>query len=334
MRLHKEINLFAIIAVSLLISCGGGDQPSLNQTESNDGILRIAVVPKGTSNIYWQTVHAGARKAEQELEGVEVLWKGPTVETDREQQISILQDFIVQDVDGIVVAPQDAEAMVSVIERASRKDIPVVIIDSGINTEEYVSYVATDNYLGGQKAGEEMAKYLNETGKVVMIMNDPGGASTNQREKGFEEVVAKFPNVELVDKQYHYNQSDKARAVMEDLITRHPDLNGVFCSNESSSIGTLLAIQTKQLSDKLTFIGFDSSDDLIKGLESGDMNAIIQQDPFKIGYDGVKTMLSHLHGEGVERRVDTGVYVVTKENMSQPEINALLHPQLDFLSGN
>lgn len=324
--------LICLFCIGLLFSCGESGNTPTNQAENNDGVLRIAVIPKGTSNIYWQTVHAGARKAEQELEGVEVLWKGPSVETDKEQQIAIVQDFIVQDVDGISLAPQDAEAMVSVVERAAQKMIPVVIMDSGINTESYISYVATDNYLGGQKAAEEMAKRLNDQGKVVMIMNDPGGASTNEREKGFRELLQKdYPNIQLADEQYHYNDREKARAVMEDLMTRHTDLSGVFCSNESSSIGALLAVQANQLGEKLCFIGFDSSDDLINGLQSGDMDAIIQQDPFRIGYEGVKTVVSHLKGETVAKRVDTGVYVVTKDNMNEPEIENLLHPKLDVL---
>jgi ribose transport system substrate-binding protein len=320
-----------LFCVSMLISCGGGSSPDVSSSKK-DGTLRIAVVPKGTSNIYWQTVHAGARKAEQELDGVEILWKGPSVETDKEQQISIIQDFIVQNVDGISLAPQDADAMISVVERASRKNIAVVIMDSGVNTEDYISYVATDNFLGGQKAAEEMAKRLNGQGTVVMVMNDPGGASTNEREKGFrEKLLSDFPNVKLVDEQYHYNDREKARAVMEDMMTRHTGLNGVFCSNESSSVGALLAVQANQLGDAFTFIGFDSSDDLIKGLESGDMDAIIQQDPFRIGYEGVMTAVKHIRGEAVEKRVDTGVYVVTKDNMNVPEIQALLDPPLEYL---
>lgn len=326
-----KFTLLAAMCISVLISCGGGNNPDV-ESSSDDGTLRIAVVPKGTSNIYWQTVHAGARKAEQELEGVEVLWKGPSVETDKEQQISIIQDFIVQDVDGISLAPQDADAMISVVERAMRRDIPVVIMDSGVNTDEFISYVATDNYLGGQKAAEAMAERLKGEGTVVMVMNDPGGASTNEREKGFrEKLQSDFPDIKLVDEQYHYNDREKARAVMEDLMTRHTDLHGVFCSNESSSVGALLAVQANQMGDKFTFIGFDSSDDLIKGLETGDMDAIIQQDPFRIGYEGVVTAVKHLRGETVEKRVDTGVYVVTKDNMNEPEIQALLNPPLEYI---
>lgn len=329
----KKFNwVFTILCCTfVLFSCGKSNQSEINTPES-DGTLRIAVIPKGTSNIYWQTVHAGARKAEQELDGVEVLWKGPSVETDKEQQISIIQDFIVQNVDGIALAPQDADAMISVVERASRRNIPVVIMDSGVNTDDYISYVATDNFLGGQKAADELAKRLNGKGTVVMVMNDPGGASTNERERGFREKLGRdYPNVKLVDEKYHYNDREKARAVMEDMMTRHTELNGVFCSNESSSVGALLAVQASQLDNGFTFIGFDSSADLIKGLETGDMDAIIQQDPFRIGYEGVVTAVKHIQGETVPKRVDTGVYVVTKDNMNEPEIQALLDPPLEYL---
>jgi ribose transport system substrate-binding protein len=293
--------------------------------------MQIAVIPKGTSNIFWQTVHAGALTAGKEF-GVEILWSGPAVETNKEQQVSIVEDFIVRAVDGIVLAPQDAEAMVPSVERIAAANIPLVIMDSGINSDHYVSFAATDNYRGGVEGAREMARRLEQKGQVIIIGNDPGGASTNEREKGFRDTLEKeFPDIQLIGFEYHYNDRGKARAIMDDLLVRNPDTDGVFCSSESSSLGALLALQASKTTDRLVFIAFDSSPELVKALENGEIHAIINQDPFRIGYEGVKTLVRHLRGEAVEQKVDTGVFVVTKENMNEPEIEILLNPNLDSL---
>ena len=324
--LALNLQFLLILSLSFHSSCG---------TKTEEGAqekLRIAVIPKGTSNVFWQTVHAGALTASREL-GVRALWSGPTVETDKERQVAIIDDFIAQRVDGIVLAPQDANAIVPAVDRIALAKIPLVIMDSGINSEKFVSYVATDNYGGGVKGAKELARRIGQKGKVVMVGNDPGGESTNAREKGFEETIEKeFPEIEVVGFQYHYNDREKARAVMEDFLVRNPEIEGVFCSNESSTLGALMALRAAQVTDKIQFVGFDSSPELVGALEAGHIQAIVHQDPFRIGYDGVKTMLRHLGGEEVGKRVETGVYVVTRENMSEPDISRLLHPNLEILS--
>lgn len=321
-------SLLVLLVLSLSIHCSCG----VDATESGEERLDIAVIPKGTSNVFWQTIHAGALAAGKK-HGVQILWQGPRVETDKERQIAIIDDFTATGVDGIVLAPQDANAMVPAVNRVARANIPLVIMDSGINSEKYISYVATDNYGGGVAAARELARRLNGKGKAVMIGNDPGGQSTNAREKGFQETVEnEFPEMEIVDFQYHYNARERARAVMEDLLVRHPEIDGVFCSNESSTLGASLALRAMQASEKVQFVGFDSSPELVTALEQGNIEAIVHQDPFRIGYDGVETMVRHLNGESVEKRINTGVYVVTQENMSEPDIARLLNPDLSILN--
>jgi ribose transport system substrate-binding protein len=320
------LRFLLVLLLGFHLSCGRRAE------EGGQEGIRIAVIPKGTSNVFWQTVHAGALTAGNEFD-VRVLWSGPSVETDKERQVAIVDDFIAQRVDGMVLAPQDADAMIPVANRVAVANIPLVIIDSGINSENFISYVATDNYGGGVEGSRELARRINERGKVVVIGNDPGGESTNAREKGFKDTMEKeFPQIEIVGFQYHYNAREKARAVMEDFLVRHPDIDGVFCSNESSTLGALMALRAGQATDRVRFVGFDSSPELVDALKAGEIKAIIHQDPFRIGYDGVRTMIRHLRGEDVEKRVNTGVYVVTKENMSQVEISRLLDPNLDILS--
>jgi ribose transport system substrate-binding protein len=316
------IGLIGITAVLSLSNCGG---------DADSDTRLIAVIPKGTSHIFWQAVHAGAVTAGNEL-GVKILWQGPQTETMKEQQASIVRDFIVRGVDGMVLAPQDKDALVDVVKEVAEENIPLAIFDSGINTEEYLSFVATDNYQGGVEAARLLAKQLNGKGTCIIVKVDPGSASTIAREQGFEETIAKeYPEIEILGSQYGYSDREKSRAATEDLLSRFPDVDAIYGPNESSTSGALLALQARELAGKKVFIGFDSSDDLVKALRANVIQGLILQNPFNMGYMGVKAVVNHLNGEQVERRIDTGVYVVTPENMDTPEMKILLTPDLSVL---
>ncbi len=313
---------------SLLAACAGGNGGSDSENGSQ---LEIAVIPKGTAHVFWLAVHAGAETAGKEL-GVEILWQGPQTETMKDQQRSIVSDFIVRGVDGVVLAPLDQDAMVPAVQDLARSNIPCVIFDSGVNTDEYVSFVATDNYKGGVEAAHEMAKLLNKKGTCIITRVDPGSQSTNQREKGFEDTLkSDYPDIEIVDSQYGYSDRDKSRAVTEDMLTAHPDVDAIFGPNESSTFGALLALQALNLAGQKNFVGFDSSAELIEGLRNKEIQALVLQDPFKMGYEGVHTLVKHFNGEEVSKNIDTGVYVATPENMDDPEISRLLSPDLSIL---
>lgn len=337
MKLFRSLLILSFVMLTASVLFIGGCGQSSTETASSpepkkDGERVIAVVPKGTAHVFWQSVHAGAKTAAKEL-GVTVSWNGPQTETQKEMQISIVEDFIIQKVDGIVLAPQDANAMVGVVEKAARQGIPTAIFDSGIETEKYLSFVATDNYKGGVAAAHELAKRLNNKGTVIIIRVDPGSASTNQREKGFEDTLKEsYPDIEVVGAQYGYSDREKSRAVTEDLLSANPDVDAIFGPNESSTFGALLALQARGLTGKKVFVGFDSSDELVKAMEEGEIHALVLQDPFKMGYESVKAIVEHLNGNNVERRIDTGVYVVTKDNMNEPANKLLLTPDLSILA--
>ncbi|MBI1389969.1 MAG: substrate-binding domain-containing protein [bacterium] len=327
-RIAGSLFIASILTVSLW-SCGGqNDQPKENASAPSDGKPVIAVVPKGTAHIFWQSVHSGAVKAGEEF-GARIEWLGPQTETMKDQQISIVDDFITRGVDGIVLAPQDQNALVPVVERVAAAGIPCAIFDSGIATDKYLSFVATDNYKGGVKAAQEMARLLDNKGTCIITRVDPGSDSTIQREKGFEETLAKdYPDIKVVDAQYGYSDREKSRAVTEDMLTAHPDVDAVFGPNESSTFGALLALQARQMAGKKVFVGFDSSDELVEALRKGEIQALVLQDPVNMGYRGVEAIMKHLKGEEVPKRIDTGVYVVTAENMDQPDYKRLLEPEL------
>lgn len=317
----------AILAITLLAAaCGGGSSPSDRQT--------IAVIPKGTSHVFWQSIHAGAQRAGNEL-GVDIVWRGPLREDERDSQIAEVENAISRGVSGIVLAPLDEAALVAPVATAKRGGIPVVIIDSGLKGDDYVSFVATDNEVGGRLGGEELAKQLGGKGKVVMLRYAEGSDSTNRREAGFLAAMKANPGIQVVsDNQYGGADVEGAYRKSETLLSRFKaadgslTIDGIFCPNESTTFGMMRVLQDNGWAGKVRFVGFDASDNLVKGLREGQINALVLQDPMRMGYVGVKTLVSHLKGEKVERRIDTGVRVATRDSMDQPELKELLKPDL------
>jgi ribose transport system substrate-binding protein len=317
-----------LATLAFALGCGGGSRPA------EPGRLSIAVIPKGTSHVFWQSIHAGAAKAAQEL-GVDIIWRGPLREDDRDAQVSEVEGFVSRGVSGIVLAPLDDTALAGPVASAARSKIPVVIIDSGLKGQDYVSYVATDNRQGGRLGGEQLVKLLGGKGKVVLLRYAEGSESTVQREEGFLEAVKAAPGIEVVSaNQYAGADVEGAYKRGETLLSRFKaadgtlGVNGIFCPNESTTFGMLRVLQDNGWAGKVRFVGFDASDNLVKGLREGHLDALVMQDPMRMGYLGVKSMVAHLKGEPVERRIDTGVHVVTRENMDQPAMKELLQPDL------
>ena len=288
------------------------------------GKIQIAVIPKGTTHVFWQSIHRGALKAGEEA-GVEIFWNGPDREGDREKQIQIIEDFITQKVSGIVLAPNDSKALVPIVERIALKGIPCVIIDSAIDTDKYVSFVATDNYQGGVIAARRMAEILDGKGKVIVVKYAPGSASTTKRENGFIETIEEeFAGIEIVDAKYGMDTVETSLQATEDLLTKNAEVDGLFACNESTSVGALRALQSQGRAGEVKMIGFDAGNLLIEGVKSGDIDSLVVQNPTKMGYEGVKTLIAKLEGREVARRIDTGVKLITKENLETAEIQALL----------
>ena len=299
--------------------------PACQRGAGGGGAKRtIAVIPKGVSHFFWQSVHAGAEAAGKEA-GVEIIWKGPAQETDYAGQTNIVEDAINRRVDGIVLAPTHRDALVPVVERAARERIPVTIFDSGLGTENYVSYVATDNRQGGVNAAERLATRLNGKGRVAVLGVKAGSVSTDQREEGFQETIkSKYPGIQLV--AFQYGESDRARSLdrAADILTAHPDLEGFFASNESSTVGVVQALKQKGLAGKVVLVGFDSSPNLVEDLKAGAIDSLVLQNPYKMGYEAVRAMVARLDGQTPPRVIDTGVKLLTRENLDTPEMQQLL----------
>jgi ribose transport system substrate-binding protein len=318
----------------LLALCFSG--ALVGNMEAADKSYTIAVIPKGTTHEFWKSINAGAFKAREELKEkglkVDVIWKGPLKEDDRDQQIQVVENFITRRVNGIVLAPLDSQALVRPVASAAQAKVPVVIMDSGLKSEKYISFVATDNYKGGVIAGEHLGKLLGGKGNVILMRYQVGSASTEEREAGFLDALKKHPGIKLISSdQYAGPTRETGYQASQNLLNRFGrEVDGVFCPCEPPTIA-----MTKALRDigkgggKVKMIGFDAGSQSVEDLKNGDVQGLVVQNPVLMGYLGVITLIKHLQGEKVEKRIDTGVVLVTQENMNQPEIKELLYPPLD-----
>lgn len=285
----------------------------------------IAVAPKGLVHQFWQTVRAGAEAAGKDF-NAKIVWNGPPKETEVERQISIIEDMINSGVNAIVMAACHEKALIDVLKKATDKGIPVVTIDSGVVSDIPVSFVATDNVAGAKAAAQELARLVGEEGPVGIIPFVRGAATSDLREQGFNEGIAAFPKITVIPPRYSQSDAAIGMNAMQDMMTAQPDLKGVFAANEAGAIGAAAALKAAGKVGQIKMVAFDASEEEINGLKEGAIQALIVQNPFKMGYEGVKAAVDHLQGKPVEKRIDTGVTVVTLENLNQPEIQKLLYP--------
>jgi len=295
--MRKILLITVLLAMTISFNVVGCKQKGQGKSR-----LYIAVIPKGTTHLFWKCIHAGAIKAEQELKNagvdIEIIWKGPLKEDDRESQIRVVEAFITRGVSGIVLAPLDDAALRMPVKEAVNNDIPVVIIDSRLKSDDYISFVATDNYKGGRKGGQRLAEILGGKGKVIMLRYQKGSASTMNREQGFMDVLKeKYPNIEVVSaNRYGGATIESAYKASEYLLARYRTadggltIDGIFCPNLSTSFGMLLALEDSGLAGKVKYVGFDSSPRLVQGLRKGQIQGLVLQDPINMGYLGVRLL--------------------------------------------
>jgi len=296
--------------------------------------VTIPIIVKDTTSFYWQIVLAGARKAGKDL-GVKVPELGAQAETDVNGQISILENAVAGNPAAIVISPTEFKALGKPIDEAAAK-VKIIGIDSGADSKAFTSFLTTDNVQGGRVAADGLAAAIGAAnggkieGKVALITALPGAGSLEQRAQGFkEELKAKYPGLQLVADKYADGQATTGLNIATDLITANPDLKGIFASNLIMAQGVGQAVAENNLGGKVALIGFDSDEKLIKFLNDGVISGLVVQDPYRMGYDGIKTALAASKGEKVEANVDTGANLVTKANMKEPKIDALLNPKLN-----
>jgi ribose transport system substrate-binding protein len=316
-----------VLAVGIVLSACGGSAPANKK-------LQIAVIPKGTTNEFWKAIHAGAVKAANERGNVDIIWKGPIREDDREEQIKVVENFVSQGVDGIVLAPLDDQALVPVLNDAKARKIPVVIFDSAVKWNDSVSFVATNNFKAGALGAERLAEVLGGKGDVILLRYAEGSASTMEREAGFLDTMArKYPGIKIVSSNRYAGATvEPAYAAAENLISTFKTVNGIFTPNESTTLGTLLALRAAGRiggQNEVKLVGFDAGDKLVEALGKGELYGLVLQNPLRMAELAVNALVDSLAGKPVEKRIDTGEYMITPQNMKQPDMNLLLHPPVD-----
>ncbi len=324
----------ALLTLILLFAAAASGCGS-SSDNPGDEELQIAVIPKGTTHEFWKSIHAGAEKAAQELD-VDVVWQGPQKEDDRQMQIQVVQNFISRGIDAIVLAPLDSRSLVGPVEAASNRGIPVIIIDSGLDSDAQTSFIATNNYEGGRMAGRHLAEMLNGQGNVVMLRYQEGSASTSAREQGFLDALEEHaPDADLlVSNMYAGATMERALQVSQNILNRYSDIDGIFTPNESSTQGMLRALETSGRAETLAFVGFDVNETLLSAMRDGMIGGLVVQDPFDMGYQGVTAAVAAVRGDSVDTQVDTRSVLVSRDNIDDSSIQELIHPDLDRWLGD
>jgi ribose transport system substrate-binding protein len=290
--------------------------------------LKIAVIPKGGTGQFWKLVHSGANEAAKELGNCDILWKSPVTENDKLQQIQIVEDGIKERVSAIALSPQDYSELASPVSKAIKNNIPVIIFDSALKGkpgEDFVSFVGTDNNKGGNLAGEYLAKLLGDKGKVALLRYKAGHASTTAREEGFIKAIASHNDIQLLTSDHYAGGIVlNAWAASMAMIDTLKQADGIFCPNEPSTIGMLMALREAKLAGKIRFVGFDTSEQLVEALRKKEIDGLMVQDPFQMGYLSIKTLAEYIRGKKVAPNINTGVKLITLDNLDDPDIQKLI----------
>jgi ribose transport system substrate-binding protein len=331
-RPKKSLLLAATVAALSGILLGFSCKTAKRQAKAETKKLRLAVIPMGTTHEFWKAIHAGAKKSADEL-GVEIIWKGPLKEDDRNEQIQIVETMMDAGVDALILTPLDDRALMAPVAEAKARGIPTVIFNTALKGDDFIAYVSTDNWKGGVLAAERIGELMADQGKLILIRIIEGVEGNRQREEGFLQAIrSRFPGITILsDNQYAGITTETAYQTTENLLARFHDVEAIFTPNESTTFGCLRALQDHGLAGKVIHVGFDSSKKLIEALEKKELMGLVLQDPVRMGYDSVRTAVARLRGEPYETRIDTGVFLATPENMNQPDIRRLLVPDLSIL---
>ncbi|MCM3161436.1 ABC transporter substrate-binding protein [Metabacillus litoralis] len=341
--MKKRFGNFALFLFLIfgLVGCNqsegtSGESDSNSEGASNDGgePLEISVIIKATDSGFWQTVLQGAKAAEEELGNkVKITTDGPPSEADIDEQVAILENTVTRQPDGIVIASTSSDATVPAIENAMSQDIPVVLVDNKVNTENFTSFLATDNLVGGALAADKLVEQLKAQGKelkgkVGVISSMAGVKVLEDRDQGFIDRMAEIaPDIELLKTRYVDNDISKALSAAQDIITSNPDVLGFFADNNHTGIGVGRAVTEQGLAEDIPVVAYDADEEQINSLKAGAIDVLIVQDPFGMGYQGVLNVIDSIEGKEVEKTVDTGVTAVSMENFEEEDIQKLLYPE-------
>jgi ribose transport system substrate-binding protein len=314
-----------LLLVAIIFGAGCEKEPAITEVPSGPSHV-FAVIPKLTNTVFWKSVLAGAQEAGKDY-GYEIIFDGPDRETNSARQIQIVNDVIARHVEGVVLAPVDRQNLVPSVDKLDELKIPCAIIDSGLDAVHFVSFASTDNYRGGVLAAQQMGHVLGGKGNILVVRHIAGSHAAVKRVSGFVDTISNdFPGIKIVDSQSGQDSAEIAKKVTDEMLQRNPDVQGLFACNVDMSVGALQALQEKKRTG-IKMVAFDPDKSLLDGMRSGQVVAIIVQDPYKMGYEGVKALALYKKGQSSPRLIDTGVEVVTSDNLTDPKIMRLLGEQ-------
>jgi ribose transport system substrate-binding protein len=298
----------ALTLLPLTISCNRTDQARKH---------RIVIVTKALDSEFWQTLKSGAEEAARAHPDVELAVLAPEREINIDQQVSILEDQILKRVSALAVVPGGVSEIIPVLDKAKAAGIPVLIVDNDTPWPDKLSYIGTDNRVGGRIAGDFIVKALGGRGKVAIIRGVLGVQSHEDRVAGFQEAVAQAPGIQLVTIQPGNSERALGLTVMENIITSFPDLNAIFATNDQMALGAMEAISARNLGGKIQLVGFDAGKEAVRAVKAGQISAVIAQYPANMGKQAVEAAIKAIRGEPIEKLIDTGTALVTRENADE-----------------
>ena len=329
MRRKSLLRAAAVLLLCATAGCAVVKDHKAQITLQKPPPIHLAVIPKSVGLDYWSKVHSGAMCAVSQLRGVKVTWNGVTDETDVVGQLNLLNNYIAQGVNGLVYAATDATAMSEISTSATKAKIKAVSIDSGTTPQpSNVPLIETNNVSAAKMAADQLAKAIGPAGGKVAIIAFHAGTQTNdQRVQGFESELKRFPKIHLVGIQYSQNDYNTALTVTANILTANPDLKGLFAANEASDVGAVEAVRIAHRVGKVSVVGWDTSPDEVDGVKQGIVSGLVSQDPFRMGYDGVRAAVAMLQHSGQPANENTGAVMVTKSDLSNPTVRQFITPR-------
>lgn len=301
---------------------------SIPNTCAADTPLNIVFIPKSNDQEFWKFMRGGVDKAIQEVGSITLTWRGPSYNDDTDSQIRILQTYIRPGIDAIVIAPTDRVRLEEPLKKAAAQGIKLIVVDSGVNGSAHQNFVTTDNFAGGQLAAKHLSELLNSHGRVLLFRTVAGSASTDDRGDGFIKYLKEHaPKVSIVADVYGGGSTGKAFHSANDLLKKYPQLDGIFAVNESATDGMLRALRGAKRAGKIKFIGFDATGFLLDGLDKGEVDGLVVQNPRQMGYLGIKAAVAAIGNQPIsDKTIFTDTTMVTKMNSKNPDIRTLLVP--------
>lgn len=316
-----------LLGAAGLVALGLGLAPSLSVAQEEQ--LTIALIPGLTTDAFYITMERGARAAAEAL-GVELVFQGAP-EFNPVVQVPVLDAVIARQPDAILIAPTDTTQLVEPLRRAHDAGIPVITVDTFIGSGQYqtgagdadfpLSYIASDNVLGGRIAARALAEAIGGTGQVYVSNVNPGISTTDQREEGFKaEMAENFPDIEVLETQFNENDANNAASQLQAVFARNPELKGVFGANLFSALGAANGVQQAGQTGNIKVVAFDAPTSIVDNLQTGLVDVAIAQHPAEIGYFGVMAAYAHLTGQSIPVAIGTGFTIIDAENVGDPEV--------------